>query len=48
MLKISRGINYSNLASDFKGPTSSISYTKFGGPMYTYNQLKNGDKNYNM
>ena len=44
MLKISRGINYSNLVYDFKGPTSSISYTKFGGPMYTYNQLKNGDK----
>ena len=44
MLKISRGINYSNLVYDFKGPTSSISFTKFGGPMHTYNQLKNGDK----
>ena len=44
MLKISRGINYSNLVYDLKGPTSSISFTKFGGPMHTYNQLKNGDK----
>ena len=44
MLKISRGINYSNLVYDFKDPTSSISFTKFGGPMHTYNQLKNGDK----
>ena len=24
--------------------TSSISFNKFGGPMYSYNQLKNGDK----
>ena len=37
-------INYNNLVYDFKGPTSSISFTEFGGPIYTYDQLKNGDK----
>ena len=28
----------------FEDPTPSISFTKFRGPMYTYNQLKNGEK----
>ena len=41
---MSREINYSNLVYDFKGPTSSICFTELGGPMYTYDQLKNGDK----
>ena len=44
ILKMSKEINYSRLIYDFKGPTSSISFAKFGGPMYTYNQLKNGEK----
>ena len=44
ILKMSREINYSNWVYDFKGPTPSISFTKFGGPMYIYNQLKNGEK----
>ena len=44
ILEMSREINYNNLIHDFKGPTSSISFTKFGGPIYTYNQLKNGHK----
>ena len=44
ILKISREINYSNLVYDFKDPTPSTSFTKFGGAMYTYNQLKNGEK----
>ena len=44
ILEISREINYDNLVSHFKDPTSSISYTKFGGPVYTYDQLKKGDK----
>ena len=43
ILEMSREINY-NLVYDFKGPTSSISFIEFGGPIYTYNQLKNGDK----
>ena len=44
ILKMSREINYGNLVYDFKGQTPSISFTKFVGPMYTYNQLKNGKK----
>ena len=44
ILEMSREINYNNLVYDFKGPTSSISFTEFGGPIYTYDQLKNGDK----
>ena len=43
-LKMSREINYSNLVYDFKGPTPLVNLTIFGGPMYTYNQLKNGEK----
>ena len=44
ILKMSREINYSNLVYDFKGPTPSINFSIFGGPMYTYNQLKNDEK----
>ena len=44
ILKMSREINYSNLVYDFKGPTPSINFAIFGVPMYTYNQLKNGEK----
>ena len=44
VLDMSREINYNNLVYHFKGPISSISLTKFGGPMYTYDQLKEGDK----
>ena len=44
ILKMSREINCGNLIYDFKGQTPSISFTMFGGPMYTYNQLKNGKK----
>ena len=47
ILKISRKlleINYSSLVYDFKGPTASINFATFGGPMYTYNLLKNGEK----
>ena len=44
ILEMSREINYSNLVYDFKGATPSINFAIFGGPMYTYNQLKNGKK----
>ena len=44
ILGMSREINYNNLVYDFKGPTSSINFDKFEGPMFTYNQLKNGYK----
>ena len=43
ILEMSRETNYNNLVYNFKGPTTPISFTRFGGPMYTYNQLKNGD-----
>ena len=42
ILEMSREINYNNLVYDFKSPTSSIRLTKFGGPMYVYDQLKKG------
>ena len=44
ILEMSRKINYKSLVYNFKGPTSSISFIKFGGPIYTYNHLKNGEK----
>ena len=44
ILEMSKEINYKSLIYDFKGTTSSISFTKLGGPMYTYDQLKNGEK----
>ena len=44
MLKMSREIKYNNLVYNFKGPTPSINFAIFGGPMYTYNQSKNGKK----
>ena len=44
ILQMSKEINCNNLVYDFKGATSSISFTEFGGPMYTYDQLRKGDK----
>ena len=44
ILEMSRETNYNNLIYEFKGPTSSINFAKFGGPMYTYDQFKKGDK----
>ena len=44
ILEMSREINYYNLVYKFKGPTKAIIFTKFGGPMYTYDQLKKGEK----
>ena len=44
ILEMSKDIDYSSLVYDFKGSTSSISFTKFGGPMYTYDKSKNGEK----
>ena len=43
ILKMSREFDYKNLVYGFKGPTSSISFSKFAGPIYTYGQLKNGE-----
>ena len=44
ILKMSKEINYGKLVYDFKGPTPSINSVIFGGPMHTYNQLKDGEK----
>ena len=44
ILKISKEVNHSYLVNDFKGPTPLINLSIFGGPMYTYDQLKNGEK----
>ena len=41
---MSKKINYGNLVYDFKGQTTSINFVKSEGLMYTYNQLKNGEK----
>ena len=44
ILEMIREINYYNLFYNFKGSTPSISFAKFGGPVYTYDQLKNRKK----
>ena len=36
ILEMSREINHNNLVYHFKGPSRSISFTEFGGPMYTF------------
>ena len=43
-LEMNREFNFNNLIYHFKGPSPSIGFTEFAGPMYTYNQLKNGNK----
>ena len=40
---MSQEIDYGNLVYDFKGRTHPINVAIFGGPMYSYDQLKNGD-----
>ena len=44
ILEMSKEINYGKLVYDFEGPNPSINFALFGGPMYTYNHLKNGEK----
>ena len=44
ILKMSKEIDYGKLVYDFKGPTPSINFVIFEGPIYTYNQLKDGEK----
>ena len=44
ILKMSKEISYGNLVYDFEGPTPSINFAIFEGPMRTYDQLKNGEK----
>ena len=44
ILEMSKEIDYSNLNYNFEGPTYLISLAKYGGPVYAYNQLRNGEK----
>ena len=44
IIEMSKEINFDNLIYHFIGSSHSIRFTEFGVPMYTYNQLKNGDK----
>ena len=43
ILKLSDKIDFDNLIYNFKGPTSSINFGKFRGPMYIYGHMKNCD-----
>ena len=44
ILKMRDRIDFDNLIYNFKGPTSSINFGKFGGSVYIYGHMKNGDK----
>ena len=41
---MSKEISHGNLVYDFKGPTPSINFGKYGGPIYIYGNMKNGEK----
>ena len=43
ILEMSIKIDYGQLIYNFKGPTPPINFGKFGGPIYIYNHMKNGD-----
>ena len=43
ILEMSNKIVYGQLIYDFKGPTRSINFGKFGDPIYNYNHMENGD-----
>ena len=43
ILNMSKEIDYGNFVYNFKGSTLSTNFTIFGGPVYTYNQLKIGE-----
>ena len=43
ILKMSNKIDFDRLIFNFKGPTSSINFGKFSGPVYIYGHMKNGD-----
>ena len=40
---MSKEIDYNSLVYNFKGPTHPINFAIFDGPMYIYDQLKNGN-----
>ena len=41
---MSKEISHGDLVYDFKGPTPSINFRKYGGLMYIYRHMKNGEK----
>ena len=43
ILKMRGKIDFNNLTYNCKGQTTSINLGKFGGPMYIYGHMKNGD-----
>ena len=44
ILQISKEISHSDLVYDFKGPSPSIKFGNYGGPMYIYGYMKDGEK----
>ena len=40
ILEMNDKIDFGNLIDNFTGPTSSINFGKFGGPMYIYGHIK--------
>ena len=44
ILKMSKEISHVDLVYDFKGPAASMNLGKYGGPMYIYGHMKNGEK----
>ena len=44
ILKLSKEISHVDLVYDFKGPVASMNLGKYGGPMYIYGHMKNGEK----
>ena len=43
ILKMRDKVDFNNLIYNFKGPTSSINFGKFGGQMYIYGHKRNDD-----
>ena len=44
ILVMTKEIDYYNLVYMFKGTTKATSFTKFAGPMFTFDQLKKAKK----
>ena len=44
ILKMRKEISRDDLFYDFKGSTDSINFCKYGGPVYVYGHMKNGEK----
>ena len=44
ILKMSKEISHVDLVYNFKGPVASMNLGKYGGPMYIYGHMKNGEK----